>query len=151
MASYSYTTSVYPYQVAMWDEAAEHLATHRGWMTTLLVAPNPTEACTTAKSEMSARGIDNTVCLVTEESFADMWEMRISKLKYLDQRWDNAEVRLKDATKKAALLSIDTTKVAADEVINEARAAMAERGLTVSIGYASDPSSLEGLLRIEVT
>lgn len=150
MAHAPYTTSTYPYPAAMWDEAAEHLKTpHRGWTTTLLVNPNPTEACSTAKSEMTARGVENTTCLIFDEPFADAWIIRISKLKYIDPRWDEIERKLKDVTKKIALVSIDTEQVSADAVIDMARAAMAERGLTVSIGYSYDPSSAEGLIRVE--
>lgn len=151
MAHEAYTTSVYPYPAAMWDSAAHHLEDYRGWIETLLVCPDPPAVCNQAMTEMANRGVDHVACLITHDSVIGFWIMRISKLSFLDPRWDDAERRLKeDPQKKATFVVVDTTRDDPNVMIEDARAAMAERGLEVGIGYSSDATSMEGLLRIEL-
>lgn len=144
----AYTTSVYPYPEAMWDEAATHLATNRGWTTVLLTCPDPPATCVTAKEEMNTRDVPNTFCLVYVDTFSGSHIIRISRLKHIDPRWDDVEDHLLNHD-LVSLAVIDNVTVDAFATIEEARAAMAERGVAVAVGYSAAPGSREGLLRIE--
>lgn len=144
----AYDTAIYPYPEAMWDEAAEHLATNRGWTTVLLTCPDPAATSVTAKQKMDARNVPNTFCLVYVDAFSNSHIIRISRLQYIDPRWDDVEHHLLNHS-TVSLAVIDNVTVNANATMEEARAAMAERGIVVAVGYSAAPGSREGLLRIE--
>lgn len=143
-----YSTAVYPYPEAMWDEAAEVLAVERGWDTVLIVCPSDAQAKADAHAAMAARGLPDASVVITPLVLSSSWTIRISTLAKPDPRWDDVEDHLENHA-TAALVVIDTGTVNAAEMVDEARVAMAERGFTVSVGYADDPLTRQGLLRIE--
>lgn len=145
----AYDTSVYPYPQAMWDEAYSHLQDNRGWMTVLLMCPPDFTAETaTAVTEMENRGLSNPKVLIYFEDFSNCCCIRISRMRYIEPRWDDVESHLKN-NKTVGFLAVRTDNVDTNALVEETRAAMLERGLNVSVGFAIDPISNEGLLRIE--
>lgn len=143
----AYSTAVYPYPEAMWDEAYEHLQTHRGWSTILLVCPDIAAATEAAEQAMRDRGMEWPTALIVRDAFSTAYTLRIARLVHIDPRWDDVEDHLANHA-SAALLAFDTETYDAGTVTDEARAAMAERGLNVSVGLALDSSSRMAVLRI---
>lgn len=145
MASEPYSTAAYPYPVAMWDEAYDHLLTYQGWETVLLVCPNPAEAEATAVSEMAARGLANATALVLMDEFSGVHIIRISALVHIAPHWDHLVSHFAEG-RPAALLALEGDPAT---LMDDARAAMAERGFNVGVGHSLDPISGMSILRIE--
>lgn len=148
MAYTAYTTSVYPYPAAMWDEAYEHLQMERGWSTALMAAPTTTdEAVATAKQEMANRGLEGANAIVFCDTFTSCHCIRVSLLVHLDPRWDEAEEHLKNHS-TVAFVIVDQGEAGTD-FMEVSRAAMLERGLNVAVGLSIDPASQQELVRLE--